>query len=114
MQGSCLPRDAKTAFCIFSKSTVFCSIERVGVGRIAVLKIMGIPFEINTGAIARGARKTPYPRREIADFIAANGGKFIMTSDCHHKDMLLCAFKEADEIYKGIEILDFEDLINNS
>lgn len=72
---------------------------------------MGIPFEINTGAISRGARKTPYPRREIADFIVANSGRFIMTSDCHHKDWLLCAFDEADKIYNGIEILDFEELI---
>lgn len=72
---------------------------------------MGIPFEINTGAIPRGARQTPYPRREIADFIVENGGKFIMTSDCHHKDRLLCAFEEADKIYEGIEVLDFEDFI---
>jgi len=72
---------------------------------------MGIPFEINTGAIPRGARQTPYPRREIADFIVENGGNFIMTSDCHHKDRLLCAFEEADKIYEGIEVLDFEDFI---
>ncbi len=72
---------------------------------------MGIPFEINTGAISRGARKTPYPRKEIADFIVANGGKFIMTSDCHHKDWLLCAFEEADKIYDNIDIIDFETLI---
>lgn len=72
---------------------------------------MGIPFEINTGAISRGKRQTPYPRREIADFIVKNGGTFIITSDCHHKDHLLCAFTDADEIYKGIEILDFEQLI---
>lgn len=72
---------------------------------------MGIPFEINTGAIPRGARKTPYPRREIADFIKENGGKFIMTSDCHHKDCLLFAFEDADKIYEGIEVLDFEDFL---
>ncbi len=72
---------------------------------------MGIPFEINTGAISRGARVTPYPRREIADFIVSNGGKFVLTSDCHHKDMLLCAFDKIKDIYNGIEILDFEDFV---
>lgn len=74
---------------------------------------MGVPFEINTGAIPRGARKTPYPRREIADFIRDNGGKFIMTSDCHHKDFLLCHFEESDKIYEGIEVLDFETILLN-
>ncbi len=73
---------------------------------------MGIPFEINTGAISRKKRATPYPRREIADFIKENGGTFIMTSDCHDKDYLLCFFAECDDFYKGIEVLDFEKLMN--
>lgn len=72
---------------------------------------MGIPFEINTGAISRKKRTTPYPRREIADFIKEHGGTFIMTSDCHDKDFLLCHFEESDKIYEGIEVLDFEDLL---
>lgn len=77
---------------------------------LCLLKL-NIPFEINTGAIARGARKTPYPRLEIARFIAENGGKFILTSDCHDKNKLLCSFEEAEIMYKEIEILDFEPFI---
>ena len=64
-----------------------------------------------TGAISRKKRTTPYPRREIEDFIKEHGDTFIMTSDCHDKDYLLCHFEESDKIYEGIEVLDFEDLL---
>ena len=70
-----------------------------------------IPFEINTGAIARKKRLTPYPALDIADYIASNGGKFILTSDCHDAAMLDCFFKECEDIYGKYEILDFEDIL---
>ena len=54
----------------------------------------GLVFEINTGAISRGYRTTPYPSFEIQDYIIKNGGKFIMSSDSHHKDTLLYKFEE--------------------
>jgi histidinol-phosphatase (PHP family) len=71
----------------------------------------GIPFEINTGAIARGARKTPYPSPEIADFIDSRGGFFIVTSDCHNRDYLTCAFDYVAENYGRYNIVDFEEII---
>lgn len=40
-------------------------------------------FEINTGAITRGYRTTPYPSKEIQEYILAHGGKFIESSDSH-------------------------------
>ena len=51
-------------------------------------------FEINTGAIARGYRSKPYPSREILDYIKAGGGKVILSSDCHSKEMLMLGFSE--------------------
>lgn len=47
-----------------------------------------IPFEINYGAISRGYRTTPYPSKEIQDYILKKGGKFILSSDSHHKDTI--------------------------
>ena len=41
------------------------------------------PFEINTGAIARGYKANPYPSKQIIDFILNNGGKFVLSSDSH-------------------------------
>ena len=46
-------------------------------------------FEINTGAMARGYRTTPYPGPILRRAIARKGGTFILSSDCHRKDQLL-------------------------
>ena len=43
----------------------------------------GKPFEINTGAISRGYRTTPYPSPELIDYIKKQGGKLILSSDSH-------------------------------
>jgi histidinol-phosphatase (PHP family) len=54
----------------------------------AVMKLLKYnrPFEINTGAISRGYRTTPYPSKEILDLILKNGGKVVFSSDSHSKD----------------------------
>ncbi len=51
-----------------------------------------IPFEINTGAISRGYRTTPYPSESQVKYIASKGGKFILSSDCHAAENLCCEF----------------------
>lgn len=56
-----------------------------------------IPFEINTGAISRGYRTEPYPSREIIDYIASKGGRFILSSDSHHKDTLCYWFDKLEK-----------------
>ena len=53
------------------------------------------PFEINTGAIARGYRTTPYPSPEILKMIRQYGGKIMLSSDCHNKSFLDCAIQNA-------------------
>lgn len=40
-------------------------------------------FEINTGAISRGYRTSPYPEEWILDKIGKNGNKFVICSDTH-------------------------------
>jgi len=52
-----------------------------------------IPFEINSGAISRGYRTTPYPSKDIMDYIIKKGGRFIYSSDSHNKDSI-ANFKE--------------------
>ncbi len=54
-------------------------------------------FEVNTGAISRGYRKTPYPSPFILRRIAEKKGSVTLNSDAHNKDHLLCAFDEALE-----------------
>ena len=48
-----------------------------------------VTFEINSGAIARGYRKTPYPEPRILDVLKKRGARIIKTSDCHDKRFLL-------------------------
>ena len=45
-----------------------------------------VPFEINSGAISRGYRTTPYPSPAIKEYILKNGGRFIYNSDSHQAD----------------------------
>ena len=49
-------------------------------------------FEINTGAVARGWRSTPYPDIRIIDYIKQNGGRFILSSDSHSADTIAYGF----------------------
>lgn len=49
-------------------------------------------FEINTGAISRGYKTTPYPSQEMIKYIDEKGGKFILSSDSHDKETLMFNF----------------------
>ena len=56
------------------------------------------PFEVNTGAMARGYRTSPYPSPEILRYIAGKGGKIILSSDSHDASKLCFEFDKAKEI----------------
>ncbi len=64
-----------------------------------------IPFEINTGAMARGWRSAPYPAIPIMERILERGGKFILNSDCHDREKLEFGFDYVKNmpIYEKIE-----------
>ena len=52
----------------------------------------GAVFEVNTGAISRGYRTSPYPAPPIRKAIRDGGGRLILSSDSHSPDTLLYAF----------------------
>lgn len=70
----------------------------------AVLKLIPYhkPFEINTGAMARGYRTTPYPHRTILKMIFENGGSILISSDCHDKDYLDYGFEVARTVAREV------------
>lgn len=72
-----------------------------------------LPFEINTGAIARGKRITPYPSLEIAHYISSKGGSLVYSSDCHNADFIDCGYEECMMRYGGCKIVDFKEIIGN-
>ena len=55
----------------------------------------GAVLEINTGGVARGACKTPYPAPFLLDAWHEMGGRIIVSSDCHDKNLLDFGFPQA-------------------
>ena len=52
----------------------------------------GKPFELNTGAIARGYRTTPYPASQLLAYIREKGGALMLASDAHSPENIAFAF----------------------
>ena len=59
---------------------------------------LGVPFEINTGALSRGYRSVPYPAPPILRYLAAHGAAFVLSSDSHHRDTLLHDFARQERL----------------
>ena len=68
----------------------------------------GKPFEINTGAISRGYRTSPYPSERILKYIAEHNGTVILSSDSHDKHTLMYRFNECEEIVRklGLNLIE--------
>lgn len=60
----------------------------------------GAIFEVNTGAIAKGYRKRPYPTKQILRKMREIGAKIIVTSDSHSRDTITYYFKEVEQYIK--------------
>ena len=60
-----------------------------------------IPYiEINTGAVARGYRKVPYPDALFLRYIREKDGKMVISSDAHSSDTLDFYFPESRSLLK--------------
>ncbi len=68
----------------------------------------GKVFEINTGAISRGLRTTPYPAEEILRYWAEKGAKAIISSDSHAVTTLNSSFDETERwvLDHGIPLIE--------
>ncbi len=55
---------------------------------------LSIPFEVNTGAIARGYRTQPYPSLKQIEYIAEKGGTVVLSGDTHAKENLCYDFEK--------------------
>lgn len=55
----------------------------------------GVALEINTGAVARGYRTTPYPGTALLRKLREFGGEIILNSDCHNAPQLCFGFDQA-------------------
>jgi len=59
-------------------------------------------FEVNTGAIFRGIRKSPYPHERLLYALKKQDGKVILSSDCHRMAGLDCAFEETKALLRSV------------
>ena len=59
-------------------------------------------FEINSGAISRGYRKTPYPAPFLLQEIHDRGGRIMLSSDAHATNTMLFQFEESIELAKSV------------
>lgn len=64
---------------------------------LSALALTPALFEINTGAIVRGHRTSPYPEAFLLHRMAKAKKPFIISSDCHNKDFLLYRFDNIKE-----------------
>ena len=53
----------------------------------------GKPFEVNTGAMSRGYRTSPYPAPDIQEYILERGGKLLLSSDAHAMENIAYRFE---------------------
>ncbi len=58
-------------------------------------------FEVNVGAISRGARTTPYPNPALLRSIYERGGDVIINGDCHNANYLGLGFDAALALIKS-------------
>lgn len=61
-------------------------------------------LEVNTGAISRSYRKTPYPARFLLEEIKRLKAKVVFSSDCHNMEYLDCYYNESMEMLKSVGI----------
>lgn len=58
-------------------------------------------FEINTGAISRGYRTSPYPAKNLLQHLHSLHGRICLNSDAHSTDGIACAFESAMELIES-------------
>ena len=71
-------------------------------GAVQKLLPYGKPFEMNTGAMARGHRTTPYPHPDILRMIYEGGGQIMINSDCHDAIKLDCGLDRCVALAKDV------------
>ncbi len=70
------------------------------------LLVTGRPFEVNTGAISRGYRTTPYPSMPILHYLKDKGATVLLSGDSHSTDGLCYQFDKWESVLRemGFEL----------
>lgn len=70
----------------------------------ALIEVLGVTplIEVNTGAISRGFRKSPYPAPFLLKEILRRGGEVILSSDSHALSSMDAQFKESAALLSSL------------
>ena len=63
---------------------------------------LGVIFEVNTGAMSRNFRTTPYPYVDLLHLIKKHGGRITLSSDSHAKETLDYGFEDAKILLRDV------------
>ncbi len=70
-------------------------------------------FEVNTGAIARSLRTTPYPSENLLYTLKKANASIVLSSDSHNKETLTFGFDEVRKYLRNIGFLYTYVFLNN-
>lgn len=68
--------------------------RRAALSALDALADRPVLFEVNTGAVARGWRSTPYPEPWLLDEMIRRGLPLLLSSDCHDRRCLLYGLED--------------------
>lgn len=86
--------------------------RRAAAHAMEALVASGKIFEVNTGAISRGYRTTPYPSRTLLEQLRRMGGRVTLGSDAHSAGSVACAFDEALALLRGCGFTQLWQLVS--
>ena len=73
----------------------------------------GCLFEVNTGAMARGLRTTPYPHERLLHTLKKADACLVLSSDSHSAETLDFGFEEAKALLRSVGFRDTYTLTEN-
>lgn len=76
--------------------------EKLAADSITRAAQSGCLFEVNTGAISRGLRTSPYPSEQLLWVLKKLDAGLILSSDCHRADDLDFGFGQMRRLLRGI------------
>lgn len=91
----------------FSEDGVFFAEDHAAYRKLALdaldaVLATGAIIEVNTGAISRGYRKTPYPRPFLLEHILEKRGNIVLSSDTHAVATINFGFDESEAMLREI------------
>ncbi len=70
--------------------------RRAALNTMEYLVSLGLPFEINCGAMNRGMKKEAYPNPDLLRSLKEMGGQILINADAHNKELLNGGFDKAE------------------